>query len=152
MTERKKQVGSESQQAGGRNEVETERRVFEVTHTKTFPFTKRIVEPWSIPSLLLAVWAQASPQGAGVTLHLWSEQRPSVCQYKLGVCVLWKYTSVRRRARVSHRFKKRYLSKQQKGFWRINVWKWQQKILFCGSVKYLGGDARWRRPAALVNC
>lgn len=56
------------------------------SHSEAFPFSQRIVEPWSIPGFLLAGWAPAAPQGAGVTLHLWSEQGPSVCQDE-SVCV-----------------------------------------------------------------
>lgn len=49
-------------------------------------------KPFHLPSKLLSHEASltftgslspGAPQGAGVTLHLWSERGPSVCRYKL---------------------------------------------------------------------
>lgn len=73
-------------------EKETERSVFEVTH-QTLSIYQANCWAMKHPLLLLAVWALAAPQGARVTLHLWSELGPSVCQYKLE-WVLWKNASV----------------------------------------------------------
>lgn len=65
--------------------------------------------PFHLPSELLSheasprfYWQSdppAAPQGAGVTLHLWSEPGPSVCQYELErLCVCW--VNIRQRACV----------------------------------------------------